>query len=73
MTTTISNQELRENFDHFDKDSDGKITKQEFRALLEALGALTEDDSWKIGFRSVDLDGNGAIDFEEFALWYNQQ
>ncbi|MDN3679248.1 EF-hand domain-containing protein [Vibrio tapetis subsp. quintayensis] len=73
IMTVISTQELQENFDYFDKDQDGKIELSEFKALLQALDSLGQGDSWKLGFKEIDLDGNSSIDFEEFSAWFNQQ
>lgn len=63
-------QELRENFDHFDKDGNGVIDFGEFQALLNALGAGMDEDEAAVGFDIIDVDNNRAIEFDEFAEWW---
>jgi calmodulin len=67
---SISEEELRENFDHFDADGDGKLELSEFIHLLDALDALDTEEQAKIGFREIDSDGSGRVDFEEFSEWF---
>ncbi len=69
----ISEEELRENFDHFDADGDGKLELSEFIHLMEALDALDSEASAKIGFREIDSDHSGRVEFEEFAAWFTSQ
>ncbi len=66
----ISDEELKENFEHFDKNGDGKLTRTEFGELMNALGATEAGVDPSRGFSSVDSDGSGGIDFEEFASWF---
>ncbi|MDP4651966.1 MAG: EF-hand domain-containing protein [Haliea sp.] len=66
----VSEQELRENFDHFDSNGDGKIELAEFVALLEGLDALAVGEDPKIGFQAIDSDGSGVVEFDEFATWF---
>ncbi len=63
-------EELKENFEHFDVDGDGRIDRGEFRRLMDALGADAPEDELDIGFDVIDSDDNGAIDFLEFARWW---
>jgi calmodulin len=63
-------EELKENFEHFDSDGDGRIDRGEFRRLMGALGADPPADELDIGFDAIDSDDNGAIDFREFAQWW---
>jgi calmodulin len=63
-------EELKENFEHFDVDGDGRIDRAEFRRLMDALGADAPEDELDIGFDVIDSDDNGAIDFLEFARWW---
>ncbi|MEM9256524.1 MAG: EF-hand domain-containing protein [Pseudomonadota bacterium] len=69
----ISEEELRENFDHFDRNNDGKLSREEFGELMEALGAVQPDSYPSRGFSSIDTDGSGGIEFDEFALWFRDQ
>lgn len=68
--TEHSREELREEFDYFDSDDNGKIEFDEFLGLLEALGADVKDDEAHAGFDALDTDGDGHIDFHEFLAWW---
>ena len=70
---SISEEELRENFDHFDVNGDGCIQLSEFTALMEALDALEPGENPRIGFEAIDADGSGTIEFEEFAYWFERR
>jgi calmodulin len=63
-------QELKENFEHFDRDGNGRIDRAEFKRLMEVLGAESAEDELDAGFDVVDSDNDGAIDFHEFASWW---
>lgn len=69
----MDKQELRENFDHFDTDSNGHIDRAEFARLMDVLGAELSDDELKVGFGAIDTDGNGTIEFDEFACWWSDR
>ncbi|KAK1414491.1 hypothetical protein QVD17_30237 [Tagetes erecta] len=61
-----STSEMRRVFDKFDRDKDGKISRDEYKAIIKALRqGSTERDVQKI-FEVADLDGDGFIDFKEF-------
>jgi len=62
--------ELRENFDHFDTDSNGVIDFEEFKELLSALQADMTEEEAEIGFDIIDADDNQTIEFQEFADWW---
>lgn len=62
--------ELREEFDHFDLDSNGLIDKQEFVKLMEAMDAGLTKEEADVGFAAIDTNGNGKIEFSEFAAWW---
>ncbi len=67
----LSTEELQENFEYFDGDGDGRLDLSEFSNLMEALGALEPGEKAVIGFREIDTDGNGTVEFDEFARWFN--
>jgi|TARA_R100000005_G_scaffold79178_4_gene46366 Ca2+-binding EF-hand superfamily protein len=69
----VSEQELRENFDHFDRNGDGKIELKEFAALLEGLDALEPGEDPQVGFRAIDSDGSGVVEFDEFVAWFQDR
>ncbi|XP_073278451.1 calmodulin-like protein 30 [Primulina huaijiensis] len=60
-------QELKQVFNKFDTNKDGKISPEEYKAILKALGKknLLSREVQKI-FEVTDLDGDGYIDFDEF-------
>ena len=62
--------ELHEIFDHFDKNQNGKIESNELAALLDALGAEMSESEVATGLHALDEDGNGTIEFDEFAAWW---
>ena len=67
MTTV---EELRQGFEHFDRDGNGCIDLEEFALLLDSLNAGMTADEVAEGFRTIDRDGSGTIDFDEFCAWW---
>lgn len=64
---------LREDFDFNDADHDGRITLGEFVRFMSALDAGLTAEECRIGFAEIDLDGDGAIEFDEFAAWWAER
>jgi calcium-binding protein CML len=58
--------EMKQVFDKFDANKDGKISQQEYKAVLRALGKGAMIGEVPKIFEVVDLDGDGFIDFREF-------
>ncbi|OAY45681.1 calmodulin-like protein 30 [Manihot esculenta] len=58
--------EMRQVFNKFDSNKDGKISQQEYKATLRALGQENMIGEVPKFFQVVDLDGDGFIDFREF-------
>ena len=67
----MSQEELKENFDHFDSDGDGRLELSEFIRLIQALDDDTPVEEARLGFREIDTDRSGVIEFEEFAHWFS--
>ena len=62
----LSTEKLRTAFSLFDKDGSGSISSEEVKEIL-CSGQKIDDKVWDEVIREVDGDGNGEIDFEEFA------
>lgn len=62
--------ELREDFDHFDRNHDGQLQYGEFVQFLEAIDAGMAPQECRIGFREIDTDHDGVIGFGEFMAWW---
>ena len=58
---------IRKQFDNYDKDQKGYITKDEFKTVLEnkVSSNITAEEVDKI-MKETDKDGDGQIDYEEF-------
>jgi calmodulin len=62
--------EVREAFDYNDRDEDGLIDLEEFADMLDDLEADMSDTEMRAGFREIDTNHDGKIDFGEFAAWW---
>lgn len=67
------NQEVREVFNHYDRDKSGVIEAKEFARLCEALGVELEDDELQVGLSIVDSDNDGRITWNEFLGWWQSR
>jgi calmodulin/calcium-binding protein CML/plastin-2 len=64
--------ELREAFDYNDRDGDGRIQLDEFSAMLDELEAEMSANELEIGFKDIDTNDDGLIDFLEFVAWWSE-
>ena len=64
--------ELREAFDYNDRDGDGRIQLDEFSAMLDELEAEMSASDIEIGFKDIDTNDDGLIDFPEFVAWWSE-
>merc|ERR1712046_346036 len=57
-------------FRRFDKNGDGNISRAELQTVLNTLdpSVWTEKKVERL-MSSLDLDGNGTVDYEEFLAW----
>ncbi|XP_038679534.1 probable calcium-binding protein CML26 [Tripterygium wilfordii] len=65
-TTSNSSQELLDAFDLYDKDKNGLISSSELHLVLNRLGIKCSVDDCVKMIRSVDSDGDGNVNFQEF-------
>ncbi|KAI6196446.1 hypothetical protein M3Y94_01111000 [Aphelenchoides besseyi] len=60
-------EELKEAFELFDKDKDGRVTATELGIVMQSLGHCPTDQELTDMVNEIDEDGNGSIELEEFA------
>ncbi|KAL4281718.1 hypothetical protein GQ457_03G012670 [Hibiscus cannabinus] len=58
--------ELRDAFDLYDQDKNGLISTKELHLVLNRLGMKCSVDDCGRMIKSVDSDGDGNVNFEEF-------
>ena len=62
--------EIKDAFNFFDKDNDGKISYKEFKGLLVKLSKEYKEKDVDELFKSLDIDVDGYINIDEFInLW----
>ena len=66
-------QELEENFQYNDLDDDGSIGFDEFLNMLNNMEAQMSPDEARIGFQSIDTNGDGVIELDEFIEWWRSR
>ena len=66
-------KELSDMFKNFDKDGDGKITFDELKTALQNIGDYKTDKEIHKMLNEVDLDKNGTIEFNEFAIYFDKE
>lgn len=60
------NKELKDAFDLYDKDKNGKISASELYSVLKGLGEKCSLKDCRRMISTVDVDGDGCVNFEEF-------
>jgi len=66
--------EIHRTFALFDRDGDGRISADELGEVLRALGQPVTDAELRAMIATVDLDGSGTIEINEFrALFLPQE
>jgi predicted outer membrane repeat protein len=59
-------EQVRNIFEQFDGDGNGKIELAEIRAIVEEIDPSISTEEADTIFRKADVDNSGAIDFKEF-------
>lgn len=71
ITFEMTNEELEQlqhAFERYDKNGDGKLSKEEIADVLKSLGAVCSDQSIQELITEIDTNKDGFVDFEEFCL-----
>lgn len=66
-------QELKELFHQFDTDKSGTIDKTELAAILKAMGKRPQKAKVDALFETLDVDGNGSLEFDEFFKFFTEK
>lgn len=66
----IDPEELKRVFQLFDKNGDGRITKEELNDSLENLGLFIPDKELTQMIHKIDANGDGCVDMDEFESLY---
>ncbi|XP_010525867.1 PREDICTED: calmodulin-like protein 7 [Tarenaya hassleriana] len=66
----IDPAELKRVFQMFDKNGDGRITKEELSDYLESLGLFIPDKDLTQMICKIDENGDGCVDMDEFESLY---
>lgn len=63
---------MKQVFDTIDADKDGKISQQDYKTMLKALGKDDLIEGVPTIFQKVDLNRDGFIDFKDFMDWHKK-
>jgi Ca2+-binding EF-hand superfamily protein len=69
-TDAERSDELEELFEQTDSDGDQTIDVVEFKTMMRELDPEMSAQDAEIGFREIDVDHDGKIDFNEFCAWW---
>ncbi|KAE8703954.1 Calmodulin-like protein 5 [Hibiscus syriacus] len=62
--------ELRRVFQMFDRNGDGKITKEELNDSLQNMGLFISEKELNQIIKRIDVNGDGFVDIDEFGILY---
>lgn len=62
----ITEEEITEAFQVFDRDNSGSIDSKELRHVLKTLGDKMTEEEANSMIREADKDGDGTVDYKEF-------
>jgi calmodulin len=63
-------EEIEELFEQNDSDGNGDIDFGEFTTLMSNLDPLMTQESLAAGYREIDVNRDGRINFDEFLDWW---
>ncbi|CAH2067616.1 unnamed protein product [Thlaspi arvense] len=61
------NRDLEAVFAYMDANRDGRISAEELKKSFKTLGEQVSDEEAEAAIKLSDMDGDGMLDFEEFA------
>lgn len=64
--------DMQRAFKVFDKNDDGRISKEELKDVLKEAKVDASDEQLEQFMAKVDADGNGSLDFSEFCTMMNE-
>ena len=65
-------EEIKKDFSFFDRDGNRQIDLTEFIELLTVISPKTKASHVEEGFKLIDENNDGFIDFEEFLEWWQE-
>jgi len=71
--TSTREEELKQVFRCFDRDSDGKISAVELRAYFASIGEYMSHEEAQGVIEDLDTDGDNLIDFADFLRLMNKE
>mmetsp|Transcript_29366 Transcript_29366/g.50307 ORF Transcript_29366/g.50307 Transcript_29366/m.50307 type:complete len:289 (-) Transcript_29366:212-1078(-) len=66
LLTPAQMVEVHNAFSRFDRNGDGSIEAKEMLVVMREMGVRNKDDEARALIASVDIDGNGRVEFDEF-------
>ncbi len=61
---------LRAMFEAFDPDGNGTLAETQFKNLVRKLGLKVTDTKASKAFLTLDAQGTGRVDFNDFKVWW---
>jgi len=61
--------EVAEMFERIDSNGDGKISFEEYSALIRVLDRTRSVTKLRAGFTAIDTDHDGHVSFDELCVW----
>lgn len=66
-TPALKRRDLEDAFRALDDDGSGAISAKELKHVLQAIGEPLSDDEVKEFMKAADKDGDGEVNYDEFA------